>query len=416
MKNVLIVSFDLIRSGEVETSLAIASLLAYLKSREGYGDEFIVHHVSFNMLESGKKITKASLEKDLLGFHLEDFDTIGISCYVWNEYLINGLTRQLRKMSFAGKIVLGGYQISYAEKEALQHEYPEADVFVSGYAEHSFFQSILMDKPEKPICIDHAVDFSDIPSVYTSNEIQVPQDQNMLRLETKRGCPYRCSFCAHRDLGKNKLYRHEINKVFEELSFLKSRNVKRINVLDPVFNVGNDYLDVLREIKRIHLGATITLQTRLEMIKGEMGEKFLDSIEPINAHLEFGVQTVVEDEYKVISRSNNTKTIKDVLRRLGERNLSYEASLIYGLPNQTVDSFRHSIDFLRASGCNRITAYPLMLLKGTELYAQKQKYGFVEKPLGDFGIPTVVASRSFSENDWLKMHEIAEQLDPSVRF
>ena len=416
MKNVLVVSFDLIRPGEVETSLAVASLLAYLKSREGYGDEFIVHHVSFNMFGPENQVTEAALEKDLLGFRLEDFDTVGISCYVWNEYLVNVLIDQLRTAGFTGKIVLGGYQISYGKERELRYEYPNADVFVSGYAEHSFFRSILMDKPENPVYMDNVVDFSDIPSVYTSNEIQVPKGQKMLRLETKRGCPYRCSFCAHRDLGKNKLYRHEKNKVFEELSFLKSRDVKRINVLDPVFNIGNDYLDVLREVKRINLGATLTLQTRLEMIKGEMGTKFLDSIEQINAHLEFGVQTIVEEEYKVISRSNDTGMIKDALRRIGERNLSYEASLIYGLPHQTVDSFRRSIDFLRSNGCDRITAYPLMLLKGTELYAQKETYGFVEKPLGDFNIPTVVESRSFSEDDWLTMHEMAEQLDPSVRF
>jgi len=58
----------------------------------------------------------------------------------------------------------------------------------------------------------------------------------MIRLETKYGCPHRYSFCAHRDLGKNKLYEHEISKIFEELSFFKSQNVKRVNILDPVFN------------------------------------------------------------------------------------------------------------------------------------------------------------------------------------
>ncbi|OQY51789.1 MAG: hypothetical protein B6247_18545 [Candidatus Parabeggiatoa sp. nov. 2] len=49
MKNVLIISFDLIRNGEVTQSLSIASLLAYLKSDHRYGEEFTVYHLPFNM-------------------------------------------------------------------------------------------------------------------------------------------------------------------------------------------------------------------------------------------------------------------------------------------------------------------------------------------------------------------------------
>jgi len=416
MKNILIISFDLVREGEVKTSLAIASLLAYVKNDKRYGNDFIVDHLSFNMVELKNTITNEYIEQYLSTFQLENFDTIGISSYIWNEYLLKPLIKNLRGLGFVGKIVLGGYQITYSTKEKLRYKYPEADIFILGYAEKSFLQSILIDKPTKPIYLDSLVDFSKIPSVYISNEIQISQDQRMIRLETKRGCPYRCSFCAHRDLRKNKLYKHEISKIFEELSFLKSKNIKRINVLDPVFNIGNDYLNILQEVERINFYGHITLQTRFEMIKGKKGKKFLDLLERINAHLEFGLQTVIEDEYKVINRSNDIKMIRSILHQLKRRNISYEVSLIYGLPNQTIDSFKYSIDFLLSNGCNNIIAYPLMLLKGTELYEQKEKYHFLEKTLGDFNIPTVIASNSFSKNDWLKMDKIAETLDPNVRL
>lgn len=98
------------------------------------------------------------------------------------------------------------------------------------------------------------------------------------------------------------------------------------------------------------------------------------------------------------------------------RNISYEISLIYGLPNQTLDTFKYNIDFLKSRGCENIKAYPLMLLKGTELYEKKNIYNFVEQPFGDFNIPTVVSSHSFTENDWWKMKDIADELNPTMRF
>ncbi len=58
----------------------------------------------------------------------------------------------------------------------------------------------------------------------------------------------------------------------------------------------------------------------------------------------------------------------------------------------------------------KICAYPLMLLKGTELYAQKDKWGLKEMPLGDYQIPTVCESNSFSYDEWTMMDNLASKL------
>jgi radical SAM superfamily enzyme len=152
------------------------------------------------------------------------------------------------------------------------------------------------------------------------------------------------------------------------------------------------------------------LQTKFELIKGEKGKQFLDLAAEINAYLEFGIQTIVESECNAINRHNDKTFIKNVLRELKARKINYEVSLIYGLPTQTVDTFQYNIDFLQSNGCENITAYPLMLLKGTELYEQKKLWKFVERKMGDFHLPTVVSSNTFSERDWLKMKEISDNI------
>lgn len=82
------------------------------------------------------------------------------------------------------------------------------------------------------------MDFTQLASPYLSGELPVPLGAPMVRMETKRGCPYRCSFCAHRDLITSKVHKHPLEKVFQELTLLAERRVARVNILDPILDAG----------------------------------------------------------------------------------------------------------------------------------------------------------------------------------
>lgn len=417
MKNVLIISFDLVRPDEVNQSLSIASLLAYGKSNPGYGIDFQLTHHSVNMFEKDTYASCEAVINSMSHLELHKFDIVAISCYVWSEYLINSLIIGLRKRGFNKAILLGGYQISYSTKDLLKYEYPDCQFFVSGYGEQALIDAIYTNATSNmPLFFSENIDFTAIPSVYTNGEIQISYNQPMVRMETKRGCPYRCSFCAHRDLKNNKIYKRSEDKIFAELDLFRAKEVQKINVLDPVFNVGKEYLGILEEAKRIGFKGMLSLQSKIELILNHDGGQFLDYCSELNVCLEFGVQTIHENEYKVIKRHNSIEKIEKVMRLLNERNINYEMSIIYGLPNQTVESFQQTINFLQKNGCQNLAAYPLMLLKGTELFAEKEKWNFREKITDDFNIPVVVSSNSFNESDWLLMQNIAGGLMANKRF
>ena len=414
MKKCLLISFDLIREGEIEKSLSIASLIAFAKSDERYGTDFTIEHISFNMLKAPNIVSWDFFEEKFKDIDISSLDSIALSCYVWNEYLLYPLYLFFKKSGFKGKYIGGGYQISYSYESLLVEEYPFIDIYINGYGEKSLLSAILMKKPTQKVFLNEQLDFHNLPSPYLTGEIQVQQSEQMVRFETQRGCPYRCTFCAHRDLATNKIHKHPLDKVFEELAFLKEKDVKRINILDPIFNVGKNYISILKEIQRIALKANITLQTRLEKIDNLEGDEFLQLCSQSNITLEFGLQTIFEEEYKVIHRKNNIEKINRALEKINDLNINYEISLIYGLPNQTVETFKKSIDFAVQSGCKIIKAYPLMLLKGTELYTERKKWNMKEKTIGDYHIPVVVSSSSFTEEDWWEMKYIADSLPKSV--
>lgn len=413
MKKALIVSYNVVREGEGQMPLSIASIMAYVMNDPEYGYNFEVDHLPFNLLNNNLNLS--DFENCFRKVPLNNYRFIAISAFVWNEYLINPLIKFLRKSGYKHKIILGGSQITYANKDQLKIEYPGCDVFVSGYAEKSFLE-ILKDEDSDKTYYNSVLDFSCIPSPYLNGTFPIENGHKMLRWETKRGCPYKCSFCAHRNLENGRVHYMQQEKAFAELAMFKDKGVKRINVLDPIFNMGSNYLPIMKKIDYLNFSdVEFTFQSKIELLTKKDGPEFLNLVEKTSSHLEFGLQTVIPEEYAIIDRANNVEQIKQQLEILNQRNISYEVSLIYGLPNQTVDSFNASIEYAQSKGCKKITAWPLMLLKGTPLFSEKERWNLKEEVVGDFDIPVVTSSSTFNKDQWLMMQELAKGLEWNQR-
>lgn len=196
-----------------------------------------------------------------------------------------------------------------------------------------------------------------------------------------------------------------MRRLEQELDLFVARGVRRISVLDPIFHANRDHsLAVLAAARARGLRATLSLQCRAELLD----DRFLDALEGLSVELELGVQTLDPTEGRAVGRRQDPDRIDDALRRLRARRLHHEVSLIYGLPHQTLASFRRSVSWCLARRVTRVRAFPLMLLRGTPLHQQREQYGYEES---DDVIPVAVASHSFTRADFAAMRAIARWLD-----
>ncbi|MCE3233183.1 MAG: radical domain protein [Rickettsiaceae bacterium] len=418
-RKLLLTALDWTRPKDPPLSLGHASILANLNQHQ---IPVKSHSWSVNAADfSWKDVVSYAMG------HASEKTDFAIGAFVWNEKATQNIISSLKAQGFPGKVILGGPQISYV-KEGLSSYYPDADIFIRGYGEEAIARLYTSDK-EKPVIagvsyrdepdlgISANVDLEKLPSPYLTGVIPA---QRFIRWETQRGCPFRCSFCQHRESDITMTRRNmPLTRILREAEWIIDNPViQDIAVLDPTFNSGPNYLAVLDKLIEGKYTGKLALQCRIEMVKDE----FLDKIQELNktAHvvLEFGLQTTNKEEWKIIQRPNNlTKTI-DVLGQTRERGIETEISLIFGLPKQTLTSFKDSIEFCKNLGVSRIYAYPLMLLRGTPLHSQKEELGLVESsdvnitgiPRVQEEIPHVVASPSFSHEEWKKMAAIAEDL------
>ena len=82
------------------------------------------------------------------------------------------------------------------------------------------------------------------------------KNSGMANLQTKRGCPYRCSYCSYPHLEGNRFRVRDPRLVVDELERLKQEHaVERVFFTDSVFNdPQGDYLQLVEEMLRRDLG------------------------------------------------------------------------------------------------------------------------------------------------------------------
>ena len=249
--------------------------------------------------------------------------------------------------------------------------------------------------------------FGDLESPYLSGAISLEGNVDTVRAETRRGCSFHCSFCKHRDTLSGKVYRIDnYERHLDELKLFKERGVKKLNVLDPLFNDyeghGEQYLKLIR---KVGFSGKVTLQIRPELLT----ERFMEeaSLNP-NVSFEIGVQSLDPAVLKTIQRGGS-KTEAQLRKKLDccrELGIATMVTLIYGLPLQTYSSFARDIGIVKSYGVGKVGAFPLQVYAGTKLAEDIGQYGLTLEE-DAFGIPEVVDNPT---HDFEKMQKLAETI------
>jgi radical SAM superfamily enzyme YgiQ (UPF0313 family) len=407
-RTVVLIDLYWTRDKDPRVPLGHASLLASLRRVPGVTTHSIVVPVNL-----------ASVDPDQLAERVlaaaagpPDAVDVAIGAYVWAEEILKDLLPILRRRGFRGRIILGGPQISYSGP-GLEGLYPEADVFVRGYGETAL--TSLAQAPGRPTmvgvhhagdkgpCAQTTVDLDAIPSPWLTGVVPI-EGQRFIRWETQRGCPYRCAFCQHREPGA-RLVRRQLARprILDEIALFCRHDVREIAVLDAIFNIGSGATDILHAFAEGGFRGRLSLQCRAELVT----PNFLDAAAMLDTRLEFGLQTIHAAEGAAIDRRNQIEKVDQALAEVRRRAIPHEISLIFGLPEQTLDSFLASVRWCLERRVPVIKAFPLMLLRGTPLERARHRWSLRERGAS---MPVVVASNSFDEDDWAQMARISEAL------
>lgn len=329
------------------------------------------------------------------------YNVVAFSVFGWFEKAVKIACHRIKQRNKNIFIMLGGPSIFETEKR-LKTIFPKADLFNLGYGEKVFAHLKFYINSAKR-CINEPPKFENLVSPYLFGEIQIDSNINSVRVETRRGCPFRCGFCKHRDSLSGTVHHVGTSERFhKELQLFKSKGIKRLNIIDPLFNdyqgFGKAYL---RKIRQIGFDGTVTLQIRPEFLVQQFLEEA--SLNP-KIVFEIGVQSLDAKVLPTIQRgSKKTESqLREKLSICRDLKITTEITLIYGLPNQTYDSFARDIEILKGYNVSKISAFPLQIYAGTKIAEDFKKFNLSVKE-NYLGILEVIENPS---HDFEKMRNL----------
>lgn len=303
----------------------------------------------------------------------DDFDLVAIGTFTAQFYEACEVADFYRARKIP--VVMGGITVSSLREQAKEH----CDSVVIGEGELLWPE--LLDDLErgrlKPFYqTTKEFDLADAPM--PRFDLLAPQKYNRLTVQTSRGCPHRCEFCASSILLTRRYKVKPVEKVIAEI-----REIKKIWP-KPFIEFADDnsfvdrahYKKLLRELAKENLRWFTEADVRvaeddelLALMRDSGCQQVLIGLESPRRTSLYGIE--LKNNWKLRQQDH----YRDAISKIQSYGITVNGCFILGLDGDTRDVFDDVRHFVRNSGLYEVqitfqTAFP-----GTPLYARLKNEG-----------------------------------------
>lgn len=382
-------------------------LLAYLKERGIRG--------TFYCQPGTRLLSRAAEEILALGPRW-----VGFTCFDANFYYNRLLARQIKALAPEVEVLFGGPSATFSCDLILKNT-PEIDVCFKGMAEEPlamYLEASESDKLSTPNLvfrdgdeIVHNPSFrvpggksaaDQFPSPYLSGIFDFSEAPH-LGLLSSRGCFYRCTFCNFSAMGNWRIQFHSAERVLDELRGVhdvvrrRAAGDRRPHMVfyDDFFTAGRGRMDeICRGIVDEGMPEHMTFKccTRADWVDREGLRTLREAgFSRIVFGLESGSPEILRRVRKLYpSRPKDARGCEPESRFLDQfretvhdaKKLGFEvySSVIFGLPGETPEDARRTVDFVESLGLTGYNHNFLQVFPGTELFENARQYGIEVRP------------------------------------
>ncbi|HEV3021138.1 MAG TPA: radical SAM protein, partial [Pirellulales bacterium] len=280
---------------------------------------------------------------------------VGFTCYLWNIDRTLWIASRLKELRPDLRVMLGGPEITADNAWVL--EQPAVDYAAIGEGEQTFcelLQSLVeRSAPRGPIdglyvaerrpVVGMAVaggtrlpafrrplaNLDEISSPYLAGILDAA-DEQMLLLETIRGCVFKCKFCYY-PKSYDSLYFLSEAKIAANLEHARQRGAREVVLLDPTLNQRRDFDAFLRLLARENPQRQFTFfgELRAEGITATTARLLREAN---FTEVEIGLQSIDPLAQELMDRKNNLRAFERGAKAMLEAGTEVKVDLIVGLP------------------------------------------------------------------------------------
>jgi anaerobic magnesium-protoporphyrin IX monomethyl ester cyclase len=324
-------------------------------------------------------------------------DCVAFSSYTITHRWAVEVAREIKRRA-AVPIVFGGPHVSGSPEDAIRE--PAIDAVVEGEGEGAL--SDLLEcvengrfartdipntwlkgtrspirNPLRPLISDlDALPFPDKRIFYD----QVPAFEREYYAISRRGCPYRCSFCEYSIFpkqypGEKPVRRRSVGNLIAELKLWKARGkMRKVFFWDAIFTLDITWMEEFAEAYRREIGIPFECYTHPSTMTREMARQLSRAG---CALVRVGVQSVNADTLVGMDRRGHRDRVAETLNFLREFAIPYSLDHILGLPGEGPEDQREAIRFYNQVRPARIVLHWMTYFPGTTALERAERQGLL---------------------------------------
>jgi radical SAM superfamily enzyme YgiQ (UPF0313 family) len=321
------------------------------------------YHVSYHEIADLKKLPELPV----------DFDLVAISTFTAQFYEACTVADYYRARGIP--VVMGGITVSTVQDQAAGH----CTSVVVGEGE-LLWPKLLADFDSgdlKPV-YRTAIDFDLKDAPMPRFDLLDPAKYNRLTVQTSRGCPHQCEFCASSILLTRRYKVKPVEKVIDEI-----REIKRLwprpfieFADDNSFVHREHYKELLRRLAEENVRWFTEADVRLAhddellgLLRDSGCKQVLIGLESWRPASLRGLE--LKSEWKWRQRD----FYRTAISKIQSYGITVNGCFIFGLDGDTPEVFDEALEFVRESGLYEVQITFLTAFPGTPLYARLKREG-----------------------------------------
>lgn len=282
-----------------------------------------------------------------------DVDIVGIRIAANSKMVGNKIAEWFHNNYPNIKLIGGGPQTWYDG-----HEYEYFDEIMYGYMEKEFARMVGLSEydeiiPDLTYGLDHK---------YINDD--------MLPVETSRGCVYACKFCQERKFGKFEVL--SINSVKRNLKLIKESGFKKVYFVDSLINSTSKRLNEVLDLTK-----DMGLKCYCNVVPYNLTMENIKKLKEVSYGCFTGIETFSDKFASRLGKPGSRKKIIKVLNMMRQIGLKIDTGIIIGgSPFQTREDIMLDTKSLISYNdvIDKVILSPLRIFRNSDLFNHKMNH------------------------------------------